>query len=52
MRVFGSYVHNPDEDRKRVLLFEQLGYKCLVVWDYEIYPKKNRDQLVAKLRSF
>lgn len=36
IELFGDYWHKPEEVEPRIKLFEQNGYKTLVVWEHEL----------------
>lgn len=40
IEVYGNYWHPKDDSQKRVDLFKQYGYDCLVVWESELRAGK------------
>lgn len=49
IEVFGSYWHEPREEKIRGAIFRKYGYRTLVVWDYEFNNKK---KLLRKITKF
>jgi endogenous inhibitor of DNA gyrase (YacG/DUF329 family)/very-short-patch-repair endonuclease len=57
IELFGDYWHSMKVIKKkwartelgRVMAYNSLGYRCLVIWEYEL---KNEDAVVAKIEQF
>lgn len=54
IEVYGDYWHNlsssKKRDKKRLKIYEEVGYKTLIVWEHEL--KKSFRVLVNKIRMF
>lgn len=58
IELFGDYFHSPEvigDDWKRselgkVMLYNSLGYRCLVIWEYEL-NELSEDELVEKVNE-
>lgn len=46
---YGKYWHKGQNPQDRIDKFALFGYKCLVIWEYEL---KNRDDVAAKVKIF
>lgn len=50
IEYFGGYWHNePDEEANKIQAYSEIGWRCLVIWDYEM---KNKLALTAKICEF
>jgi len=49
IELFGSYWHSENEIELRKEYFANLGFKTLIIWDYEL---DNEDTLLTKLKEF
>lgn len=45
----GSYWHESSYERKRIAHLKKFGWKCLVIWDYEM---KNLKKVIIKIKEF
>lgn len=50
IEVFGNYWHKNDNSQHLVDLYIQVGLKCLVIWENEIY--KNPEQVKERFGNF
>ena len=46
--LFGDYWHNSSEEESRIEHFKRHGYKCLVIWEHELFNKR---ELITKIES-
>lgn len=45
IEIFGRYWHKPEEEQELIELYKEAGYKCLVVWEDEVYNHTYTDKL-------
>jgi len=50
IEVFGDYWHRNDNPQNLIDLYIQVGLKCLVIWEKEIY--KNSEQVKERVGNF
>ena len=48
VEINGSYWHKPEDEQERINYFAKYGWKCIVIWDYEL---KNVVEVVNKVRN-
>lgn len=48
IELFGDYWHSPDEVEPRVRLFEECGYKTLIIWEHELNLEPDLRQKIAE----
>ena len=59
IEIFGDYFHSPEvlgdrwqgSELGRIMVFNSLGYKCLVIWENELKTKKEAE-IVVLIGSF
>lgn len=59
LEVFGDYIHSPEKTKGRwnrtelgrIMAYNSLGYKCLVLWEHELNQLSERE-IVTKIHSF
>jgi len=47
IEVFGTYWHGEDEVEPLILHYEKLGFKCVVIWEYDCYLDKELDKIFS-----
>ena len=50
IEVLGDYWHTPEEFDERKKRYAKYGFKCIGIWEKEIY--NNRNQVINKLKRF
>lgn len=50
IEIFGEYWHLPREMIEKEVRYNSVGYRCLVIWDFEIYRMPARE-IVDMIRS-
>ncbi len=40
IEIFGDYWHRNDDPQELINLYEQIGLRCLVIWENEVYNKQ------------
>lgn len=50
IEVFGDYFHQGEDPSKRIRYFEKHSWKCLVIWEHELYEEQ--DSVERKLVQF
>jgi len=51
IEVFGAYWHPEEEEVERVGGYKQLGYNCLVIWEYDCYLWYELDKILPEFMS-
>jgi G:T-mismatch repair DNA endonuclease (very short patch repair protein) len=49
IEAFGSYWHKSEDELKKMTHYKNSGYRCLILWDYEVYRKNLAEQ---KIKDF
>ncbi len=49
IEMYGDYFHKGEDPQKRIDIFSQYGYKCLVIWENELAKPK---EVLHKIASF
>lgn len=50
IEVFGDYWHRNDDPSELIYQYGQIGYQCLVIWEYEI--KNSLEEVKEKIENF
>ncbi len=49
IEFYGNYWHSKEEEKKRVELFKNQGYDCLIIWEHELINKK---EIIDKVSGY
>ena len=50
IELFGDYWHKGENPEDKIKEYNDVGYKCLILWESEIYNKT--EKVMAKVKVF
>ena len=49
IELYGAHWHNPEQEQPRIEHFREYGYRCIIIWEYEL---KDEELLLKKISSW